>query len=262
LFFGGSLFRKRLTAGNQTTKPVIASGAFTASKSESSSGSDRLQNWRSTAGCHGYDRRSRLGHTANPPMPATDVHVSIPRHGRVSMVLHWLLALMIITSFSVGLCMVDMPFSMVRLRLYNWHKWAGVTILLLSALRLFWRLAHRPPPLGVRIEAAMPRWQRVAHQVTLVAMYLLFIAVPLLGWASTSSRGYPIVWFAVWPLPDFVPVDRDLADHVFAPLHRAGAFLLAGLVLLHVMAVLKHQFIDHDGLLARMWPAPRKQETP
>lgn len=197
-----------------------------------------------------------------PPMTASNATVPVLRHGRVAMALHWVLALMITTSFSVGLYMTDLPFSMMRLRLYNWHKWAGVTILLLSALRLFWRLAHRPPPLGARIEAAMPRWQRVAHRVTLGAMYLLFIAVPLMGWAATSARGFPIVWFGVWPLPDFVPVDRGLAEHVFEPLHRAGAFLLAGLVLLHLAAVLKHHFIDHDGLLARMWPAPRKKESP
>ena len=197
-----------------------------------------------------------------PPMPASDATVPVLRHGRMAMAFHWLLAVMRTLSFSVGLYMTDLPFSMMRLRLFNWHKWAGVTILLLSALRLFWRLAHRPPPLGARIEAAMPGWQRWAHQSTLGAMYVLFIVVPLMGWASTSARGYPIVWFGVWPLPDFVPVDRGLADHLFTPLHRAGAFLLAGLVLLHMTAVLKHHFIDHDGLLARMWPAPRKKEIP
>jgi cytochrome b561 len=177
------------------------------------------------------------------------------------MALHWLLALLITSSFSIGLYMVDLPFSMMRLRLYNWHKWAGVTILALSALRLLWRLTHRPPRLGARIAAAMPRWQRVAHRITLTATYVLFFAVPLMGWAYTSARGYPVVWFGILPLPDFVPVDRDLADHVFLPLHRAGAFLLASLVLLHLAAVLKHHFIDRDGLLARMWPAPRKKET-
>lgn len=195
-------------------------------------------------------------------MPAADATLPVLRHGRVAMALHWLLAVMLTTSFSVGLYMTDLPFSITRLRLYNWHKWAGVTILLLSALRLFWRLVHRPPPLGACIEAAMPGWQRVAHRVTLGAMYVLFIAVPLMGWASTSARGYPVVWFGVWPLPDFVPIDRDLADHVFGPLHRAGAFLLAALVLLHLAAVLKHHFIDHDGLLARMWPALRKKDSP
>lgn len=174
------------------------------------------------------------------------------------MALHWLLALLITASFSLGLYMADLPFTVARLRLYNWHKWAGVAILALSAFRLLWRLAHRPPPLGERIEAAMPRWQRAVHHATLSAMYLLFFGVPLAGWAYTSARGYPVVWFGVLALPDFVPRDPAWADALL-PLHRYGAYGLAGLVLLHVAAVAKHQWIDRDGLAARMWPSLRKK---
>ena len=63
------------------------------------------------------------------------------------MAFHWLLALLIIASFVFGLYMVELPFSPARLKQYNWHKWAGITILTLSTLRLLWRLSHRPPPL-------------------------------------------------------------------------------------------------------------------
>lgn len=195
------------------------------------------------------------------PDPLADpVRHDLPaqRYGGIAMALHWLLALLIVATFSLGFTMADMPFSMLRLRLYNWHKWAGVAILALSALRLLWRLSHRPPPLGAQIEAGMPRWQRQAHRAMLVAMYLLFFTVPLLGWAYTSARGYPVVWFGVLPLPDFVPVDRALADGL-QPLHRASAYALAALAGVHVAAVLKHQIVDGDGLLGRMLPVSRKK---
>jgi cytochrome b561 len=65
------------------------------------------------------------------------------------------------------------------------------------------------------------------------------------------------VWFAVLPLPDFVPVDRDLAD-TLKLVHHWLAYALAALVALHVAAALKHQFIDRDGLLRRMWPQPHR----
>src|SRR5512134_35845 len=129
-----------------------------------------------------------------------------PRYTGVAIGFHWLLALMIIISFSVGWTMSDMSMSPTRLKLFNWHKWAGVTILVLSALRLLWRLGHRPPALPAAIERAMPAWQRAAHHGTHHALYLLFFAVPLTGWAYSSSAGYPIVWFGILPLPDFVPV--------------------------------------------------------
>lgn len=179
------------------------------------------------------------------------------RHGAVAITLHWLLALMIAGSFSVGVTMHELPFSPLRLRLYNWHKWAGITILALSALRLLWRLSHRPPELPAGVLAAMPAWQRRVYSATHTALYLLFFAVPLSGWAYSSAAGFPIVWFGVLPLPDWVGVNKELADTVLKPLHATCAFALAALVLLHVAATLKHQFVDRDGLFWRMWPQRR-----
>ncbi|MFN3887410.1 MAG: cytochrome b [Aquabacterium sp.] len=175
------------------------------------------------------------------------------RYTLTAIALHWLLAIGILGAFAVGLYVDDLPFSPAKLKLINWHKWAGVTILALSVLRLLWRLTHRPPALPARIEAAMPRWQRAAHHGTHHLMYLLFFAVPLLGWAYSSAKGFPIVWFGVLPLPDWVPVSDDLAA-VLKPLHALAAWGLIGLVAVHVAAALKHQFIDRDGLLDRMRP--------
>ena len=170
------------------------------------------------------------------------------RYTLPAIALHWLLALGIVGSFGVGIYMVDLPLSPDKLKLYNWHKWAGVTILVLSALRLLWRLTHRPPP-----DPAMPPWQRRAAHATHVLLYVLFFAVPLVGWAFSSAAGFPVVWFGVLPLPDFVPVDKALAAAI-KPWHERLAWLMALLVLLHLAAALKHQFIDRDGLIGRMWP--------
>jgi len=173
------------------------------------------------------------------------------RYHPVSIALHWLLGAALAGMFAVGLYMVDLPFSPQRLQLFNWHKWAGVLVLTLSFVRLLWRLSHRPPALPVAVEAAMPGWQRIAHQGTHLGLYGLFFAVPLLGWAYSSAAGFPVVLLGVLPLPDFVPVGEDLAD-VLKLLHRFSAYAMAGLVLLHVAGALKHQFVDRDRLLARM----------
>ncbi len=173
------------------------------------------------------------------------------RYHPVSVLLHWVLGLALIGLFAVGLYMTDLPFSPQRLKLYNWHKWAGVTLLALSAFRLIWRLTHRPPALPVAIEAAMPGWQKLAHHATHHGLYLLFFAVPLLGWAYSSAAGFPIVLFGVLPLPDFVPVSEELAE-LIKPLHKLSAFAMMALVLLHVAGALKHQLVDRDGLIARM----------
>ncbi|WP_414708903.1 cytochrome b [Roseateles sp.] len=168
------------------------------------------------------------------------------RYSPFAIVLHWLLAIAIVGAFGLGLYMSDLPFSPSRIKLYNWHKWAGVTILALSALRLLWRLAHRPPA-----DLPMPVWQaRAAHAVHGL-LYLAFFAVPLTGWAMSSAKGFPVVWFGVLPLPDFVPKDHDLGE-LLEEVHAALAWGLAVLVLAHVAGALKHHFVDRDGLLQRM----------
>lgn len=176
---------------------------------------------------------------------------SVTRYHPVAVLLHWLLGLALVGIFALGLYMSDLPFSPERLKLYSWHKWAGIVVFTLSFLRLFWRLTHRPPALPVAIEAAMPAWQRMAHHATHHGLYLLFFAVPLLGWAFSSAAGFPVVLFGLLPLPDFVPVNESLAD-VLKELHELSAFAMAGLVLLHVAGALKHQLIDRDRLIARM----------
>jgi cytochrome b561 len=99
----------------------------------------------------------------------------------------------------------------------------------------------------------MPAWQQRVSALTHGLMYALFFAIPLAGWAYSSAAGFPIVWFGVLPLPDFVPVDKALAEAI-KPWHEGLAWALIALVALHLAAALKHHFIDRDGLLSRMRP--------
>ena len=171
------------------------------------------------------------------------------RYTRPAIAFHWLLALLIAGSFAFGLYMVDLPFSPARIKQYNWHKWAGITILTLSALRLLWRLGHRPPALANRT----PAWQAKASQATQGLLYLLFFAAPLASWTYSSAAGFPVVYFGVLQLPDLVARNAELAAALKLT-HRVLTYSLAALVMLHVAAALKHQWIDRDRLLARMNP--------
>ena len=171
------------------------------------------------------------------------------RYSPFATILHWLLAVMIIASFCVGLYMTDLAMSPQRLKLFNWHKWAGIVILALSTLRLSWRLSHRAPALP----SAMPGWQVAASKAVHTLLYGLFFAVPLSGWAYSDAAGFPIVLFALIPLPDLLEKNRELADTIKA-LHHWLAYGLATCVVLHVAAAAKHQWVDKDRLISRMWP--------
>jgi len=182
-------------------------------------------------------------------MSSTDLSPSAAgRYTSPAIALHWLLAVLIVGTFSLGVYMHELPFSPARLKYYSWHKWAGVTILLLSLVRLAWRATHRPPA-----DVAMPGWQATAAHATHHLLYALFFIVPLVGWAYSSAAGFPIVLFGVLPLPDLVSADKALAE-LIKPWHEITAFALAGLVVLHVAAAVKHQLVDRDGLMQRMLP--------
>lgn len=189
--------------------------------------------------------------TTSKTKAASTAALAQSRYTTVAIVLHWLLALVILCIFAVGAYMADLPVSPLKLKLYNYHKWAGICFLVLTTLRLLWRFTHRPPALPTAIEKAMPGWQNRAYHATHYALYALFFAVPLIGWAYSSAAGFPVVLFGVLPLPDFMPVDKEFAK-IIKEVHGIAAFSLIGLAGLHIAAAIKHHFFDKDGLINRM----------
>ena len=174
------------------------------------------------------------------------------RYTATAIGLHWLIALAIFATFTLGLYMHDLPLSPDKLRLYSWHKWAGVTIFLLVVARLAWRLTHRPPDLP----AAVPVWQRRAAALAHGLLYVLMLAIPLSGWLMSSAKGFPTVLYGVLPLPDLIGKNAELGE-MLATTHKLLNLTMAGLVVAHVGAALKHHFVDRDDVLRRMLPFKR-----
>lgn len=173
-----------------------------------------------------------------------------PRFGRVSMLMHWLIALLIIAAFVLGTIMVDIQgLTPAKLKYFAWHKWLGVTVLALAAARLLWRLTHAAPPYA----EPMPRWQQLASHVVHGLLYLLMFAVPLSGYFYSLAAGVPVVYLTVLPLPVLMDADPVLKP-ILRELHETLDWILLGLVVMHVLAVLKHRFIDKDSVLSRMLP--------
>lgn len=171
------------------------------------------------------------------------------RYTHVAIGLHWTIALLVFGGWGLGLYMHELPLSPAKLRYYSWHKWIGVTVFLLAVLRVAWLATHPAPPLP----AAMSRFQALLARLTHTALYILLFALPVSGWLMSSAKGVPTVYFGVLPLPDLVAKDKALGERL-AEVHELLAFTLAALVLLHLAAALKHQWIDRDGLIDRMWP--------
>ncbi|TIC83141.1 cytochrome b [Crenobacter intestini] len=165
--------------------------------------------------------------------------------------LHWLMAALVFATFALGVLVSQLPVSPAMFRLIAWHKWGGVLLFGLVLMRIFVRLRHGAPPLpGTTRRAAL----RAAHAVH-GALYLCFLAVPLAGYFASLAKGFPVVLFGVLPLPAPIGADPMLAGRL-ALLHSTLAYAFGALVLLHVAAACKHQWLDRDGLISRMAFAP------
>lgn len=187
----------------------------------------------------------------------TTEHETSAQYTGTAKVLHWLMALLIIGLFALGQYMSDLSMSPRKLQLYSWHKWVGVTVFFLLLVRIGWRITHQPPALPEQ----MSKLQRITSHVGHTALYLLMIGIPISGWLMSSAKGYQTVWFGVLPIPDLLGKDKQLGD-ALAELHGALNSLLMFIVVIHVLAALKHHFIDRDNILRRMLPFSKDSSLP
>ena len=164
--------------------------------------------------------------------------------------LHWLMAILFFGLLALGFYMHDLPLSPEKLKLYSWHKWAGVTAFLLVWFRLFWRVTHRPPALP----DTMPRVMQLAAHAGHFLLYALMIAIPLSGWLMSSAKGFQTVWFGVLPIPDLLGKNKELGD-LLQTVHMSLNLLFVAVIAGHTGAALKHHFIDKDDILTRMLPS-------
>lgn len=174
----------------------------------------------------------------------------MPRYTKTAMLLHWLIALLIIATFFLGLSMVAIPgFSPTKLKYFSWHKWMGVTVLLLAVLRVLWRATHTPP---AKL-ASIPDWQHKIAEGMHYLLYILIFAVPISGYLYSYAAGVPVVYLGLWQMPAPIAPDPELKA-TLKTVHYVLTMTMAAAVVAHALAALKHHFIDRDVTLKRMLP--------
>ena len=168
----------------------------------------------------------------------------------IAKLFHWGMALVIAGLIALGFVMTDMSLSPEKLQYYAWHKWAGVSVFMLVWLRLAWRVFNPPPAYP---NTMSPWLQRVAH-LGHAALYGLMLVIPLSGWLLSSAKGVPTVWLGVLPLPDLLEKNKELG-HLLHEVHESLNVCLLLLLSGHVVAALKHHWMDRDDILKRMLPS-------
>ena len=170
-------------------------------------------------------------------------------HG-LSKLFHWLIAALIVLQFVSH----EMAEAAAESGARNWefalilnHKSIGMTVLMLALARLVWRFVAPPP----KLPTGMPTWQIGASHVSHVLLYGLMLALPLTGWLMSSAAGVSVAWFKLAYFPDLIGKSDSLADSLH-DIHEILGKVLFVTAIIHILAALKHGFVDRDGVLARI----------
>lgn len=171
-----------------------------------------------------------------------------PGYGAVAKSLHWLIVVLLLTQYALGWTMPNVGRTTLPVGLIFWHVSVGMLLLAVMLLRLAWRLAHPVPLLG-----GVPMWQNWTARVTHVLLYAALFGQVLLGWANASARAWTVEILAIVPMPRILPAASPVGMAA-GDIHDDFAFVLLGLIVLHVAAALYHHFVLRDRVLIRMLP--------
>jgi cytochrome b561 len=180
------------------------------------------------------------------------------KYASTAVVLHWLIALCILCNVILGLGANYVPDEFVR-PMINLHKSIGITVLGLVLARIAWRLSHKPPALP---DDYPPLERLTAHSVHSF-LYLLILTIPITGWihdsAFSQAAKHPLILFGVIPwfrlgfIAHLNPMTKEQIHGLFGTIHTGLGYVLYGVVGLHIIGALKHQIIDKEPEIERMW---------
>jgi cytochrome b561 len=163
-------------------------------------------------------------------------------------VLHWLTALCMFVVIPVAWYMTTMDrHDPSRGNWVTFHKSIGITVLLLTLIRVVTRLAGTAPPLPQRIPPFEQTLAHIGHGL----LYVILFAMPISGYINSYGGGHPINWFWLFQVPAVVPQDKALG-HLGSTIHYWLAWLTYALIAGHVLAVVYHQLVQRVDILGRM----------
>jgi cytochrome b561 len=174
-------------------------------------------------------------------------------YGAVAKFLHWAIVILIIAQYVIIESAEDLPDGLEKLQIVSNHKSLGMLVFLLALARIGWRIVNRGKPAPV----PMPDWQRIAAAAGHGVLYLLILAMPLSGWAMSSSANYPVTLFGWFQFPALVAPDPGLHE-ALEEVHEVLFNVIVAVATAHAAAALYHHFVLKDDSLRRMLPFARR----
>ncbi len=171
-------------------------------------------------------------------------------YGLVTRFVHWIMAVAVLGMFALGLWMVTLNYySPYYTSAPNVHRSVGILLLILLVLRFGWRLINPKPA-----DDDLAPWERVSAGIVHWGLYVLLLGLMVSGYLISTADGRPIEVFNWFSVPSLI--EKKGMEDVAGEVHEILAYLVVAVVALHAAAALKHHFVDHSRVLARMWSGP------
>ena len=172
----------------------------------------------------------------------------IKRYNSIAITIHWLMAILILFMFVLGIYMVDLPKgSDERSWFFALHKSMGLTLALLALIRLSWKLISKSPELPDDVLPIQKKAAISTHNL----LYLMMFIQPITGYLSSCFAGYKTKFWGV-PLPHWGWKSPEL-NQLFTTFHEVSALFLGLLILLHIAGAMYHIHKKQFHLFKRMW---------
>lgn len=172
------------------------------------------------------------------------------RYTGFAIALHWVVVILVLTLIGLGLYMTDIPRGTPeRSFFYNLHKSIGLTTGIIVLIRLWWRAKNPPPPLP----GSMPRWKVSASKLSHAMLYMCLVLMPVAGFSASQFTKYGVTYFGLFKIPPMGSENKVIYD-LLQGVHETTSMVLIALIVIHVLAALKHLLVDRDRVFQRMLP--------
>lgn len=169
-------------------------------------------------------------------------------YGWVAKLLHWLVAVVVFSLFGLGFWMVDLGYYDSWNKLApHYHKSVGILLIIAMLFRVVWRYFNLQPMPSAALTPLENKVSHIVHIVLYVGIFLMFVSGYLIS--TADNRAIDVFdWFSVPSIGALFENQEDIAGNI----HYWASYGLIGLAVIHLLAALKHHFVNKDNVLKRM----------
>ena len=169
---------------------------------------------------------------------------TVTEYGLISKLFHWLVAIILIVQIPLGFYLVDLDFGPKRITFENIHIILGLTVFYLTIFRLLNNIFNPTPQLNTNSFTGQKFIARLNH----ILLYISVLTITISGILKKLFDGEKLnIFFKEIKLKDNFELTEQFYD-----IHVLANYVLIGLILLHIFAVIIHKVFFKENIIKRI----------